>query len=84
MLEQILVSKGLVLVKPGEAGWTSLFCKTACTSPDKMKGMSGYDWATFKNETSSVNADFFRNLLVDAPLTLATAGAGSRWSRSCR
>jgi TRAP-type C4-dicarboxylate transport system substrate-binding protein len=39
LLEQILQSKGLVLVKQGEAGWTSLFCKTACTSPDKMKGM---------------------------------------------
>lgn len=39
LLEQILQSKGLVLVKSGEAGWTSLFCKTACTSPDKMKGM---------------------------------------------
>lgn len=39
MLEQILQSRGLVLVKVGEAGWTNLFCKTACTSPDKMKGM---------------------------------------------
>lgn len=39
LLEQILLAKGLVLVKSGEAGWTSLFCKTACTTPDKMKGM---------------------------------------------
>jgi TRAP-type C4-dicarboxylate transport system substrate-binding protein len=39
LLEQIMLAKGLVLVKPGEAGWTNLFCKTACTSPDKMKGM---------------------------------------------
>ncbi|HYF17260.1 MAG TPA: TRAP transporter substrate-binding protein DctP [Ramlibacter sp.] len=39
MLEQILQSRGLVLVKMGEAGWTNLFCKTACTTPDKMKGM---------------------------------------------
>lgn len=39
LLEQILLAKGLVLVKMGEAGWTSLFCKTACTSPDKLKGM---------------------------------------------
>lgn len=39
LLEQILQSKGLVLVKQGEAGWTNLFCKTACTTPDKMKGM---------------------------------------------
>lgn len=39
LLEQILLAKGLVLVKAGEAGWTSLFCKTACTSPDKMRGM---------------------------------------------
>lgn len=39
LLEQIMAAKGLVLVKPGEAGWTNLFCKTACTTPDKMKGM---------------------------------------------
>ena len=39
LLEQIMLAKGIVLVKAGEAGWTSLFCKTACTSPDKMKGM---------------------------------------------
>ncbi len=39
LLEQILQAKGLVLVKLGEAGWTNLFCKTACTTPDKMKGM---------------------------------------------
>lgn len=38
-IEGLLASKGLVLVKYGEAGWTNLFCKTACTSPDKMKGM---------------------------------------------
>lgn len=39
LLEQVMAAKGIALVKPGEAGWTSLFCKTACTSPDKMKGM---------------------------------------------
>lgn len=39
LLEQILAARGLVLVKAGEAGWTSLFCKTPCTSPDKLKGM---------------------------------------------
>lgn len=39
LLEQIMSAKGLVLVKPGEAGWTNLFCKFACTSPDKMKGV---------------------------------------------
>ena len=38
-LEDLLASKGLVLVKYGEAGWTNMFCKTACTTPDKMKGM---------------------------------------------
>jgi len=38
-LEGLLASKGLTLVKPAEAGWTNLFCKTACTTPDKMKGM---------------------------------------------
>lgn len=39
ILEQILLAKGLVLVKSGEAGWTNLFCRTPCTTPDKMKGM---------------------------------------------
>jgi TRAP-type C4-dicarboxylate transport system substrate-binding protein len=39
MIEQILAARGLVVVKPAEAGWTSLFCKTPCISPDKMKGM---------------------------------------------
>jgi len=39
LLEQILAARGITLVKIGEAGWTSLFCKTACTTPDKMKGM---------------------------------------------
>lgn len=39
LLEQIMAARGLVLVKTGEAGWTNLFCKFACTSPDKMKGV---------------------------------------------
>ncbi len=39
LLDQILQSKGLTLLKAGEAGWTNLFCKTACTTPDRMKGM---------------------------------------------
>lgn len=36
---QLLDSKGMTLMKYGDAGWTSLFCKTACTTPDKLKGM---------------------------------------------
>ncbi len=39
MLEPIMAAKGIALVKQGEAGWTNLFCKIACTTPDKMKGM---------------------------------------------
>jgi TRAP-type C4-dicarboxylate transport system substrate-binding protein len=39
LIAQILESKGLVLVRAGEAGWTSIFCKTPCTTPDKLKGM---------------------------------------------
>jgi len=39
LLGQIASAKGLVLVKVGEAGWTNLFCKFPCTSPDKMKGV---------------------------------------------
>mgnify|MGYP001501446068 CR=1 FL=1 len=38
-LEGLLASKGLVLLKYGEAGWTSLFCKTPCTTPAAMRGM---------------------------------------------
>jgi TRAP-type C4-dicarboxylate transport system substrate-binding protein len=38
-LERLLASKGLTLVKVAEAGWTNIFCKTACTTPDKLKGM---------------------------------------------
>jgi TRAP-type C4-dicarboxylate transport system substrate-binding protein len=39
LIAQILETKGLVLIRGGEAGWTSIFCKTACTSPDALKGM---------------------------------------------
>ena len=39
LIAQILDSKGLVLVRSAEAGWTNMFCKTACTTPDKLKGM---------------------------------------------
>lgn len=38
-LETLMASKGVQLVKLADAGWTNLFCKTACTSPEKMKGM---------------------------------------------
>lgn len=39
IVAQILQSKGLELVRYGEAGWTSVFCKTACTAPEHLKGM---------------------------------------------
>jgi len=39
LLEQIMTARGLTLLKIGEAGWTNLFCKIACTTPDRMKGM---------------------------------------------
>jgi TRAP-type C4-dicarboxylate transport system substrate-binding protein len=39
-LTKIFAAKGLTLVRFGEAGWTSLYCKTAaCTDPSVFKGM---------------------------------------------
>jgi len=39
LVAQIMASKGLELIRFGEAGWTSIFCKTACTAPENLKGM---------------------------------------------
>jgi TRAP-type C4-dicarboxylate transport system substrate-binding protein len=39
LIADILDKRGLTMVSFGEAGWTNLFCKTACTSPGDLKGM---------------------------------------------
>lgn len=39
LVQQFLANRGLTLVRYGEAGWTSLFCTTACTRPEMMRGM---------------------------------------------
>lgn len=36
---QLLDSRGLVLVRFAEAGWTNIFCKAPCTTPEAMRGM---------------------------------------------
>ncbi len=49
--------------------------------PDKHKGMSGYDWASFENDRAGVNADFFRNAFNDVPLPASTAAIGGRFAQ---
>ena len=39
LLADILDKRGLTMVKFAEAGWTNLFCKTACIKPGDLKGM---------------------------------------------
>jgi TRAP-type C4-dicarboxylate transport system substrate-binding protein len=39
LLDDILDRRGLAMVSFAEAGWTNLFCKTACTKPEDLKGM---------------------------------------------
>jgi TRAP-type C4-dicarboxylate transport system substrate-binding protein len=40
LLSEIMTAKGITLVRFGEAGWTSLFCKSdACVDADVIKGM---------------------------------------------
>jgi TRAP-type C4-dicarboxylate transport system substrate-binding protein len=39
IVADIFSSKGVELIRYGEAGWSSIFCKTACTTPDSIKGM---------------------------------------------
>lgn len=39
VLADILDKKGLVLLRYGDIGWTNLYCKTACTTPQSLKGM---------------------------------------------
>lgn len=39
VLTDILDKKGLVLLRYGDIGWTNLYCKTACTTPQSIRGM---------------------------------------------
>jgi TRAP-type C4-dicarboxylate transport system substrate-binding protein len=38
-LQKIAETKGLVIIGLGEVGWTDVFCKKACLTPDTVKGM---------------------------------------------
>ena len=38
VLEQIFADSGLVVIGLGDAGWSNIFCKTTCTTPDDIKG----------------------------------------------
>ena len=38
-LQKLAEAKGLVIIGLGEVGWTDVFCKKACTSPESVKGM---------------------------------------------
>lgn len=39
VLQKIYESKGLVIIGLGEVGWNDVVCKTACLTPDTVKGM---------------------------------------------
>ncbi len=39
VVASIFASKGAELIRFGDAGWTNIFCKTACTTPESLKGM---------------------------------------------
>ncbi len=39
LMGDILDKRGLAMVSFAEAGWTNMFCKTACTKPSDLKGM---------------------------------------------
>ncbi len=41
-----------------------------------MMGMSGFDWATYKDNTSGVNADFFRLAFDENPVPPRKCSAG--------
>jgi Ca2+-binding RTX toxin-like protein len=48
--------------------------------PDKMKLGSGFDWTTYKNERTGVNADLFKNANVDVIVPAATAPIEGRFA----
>lgn len=37
-LEKIFEENGLVVIGLGDAGWSNMFCKTSCSSPDEIEG----------------------------------------------
>lgn len=39
LVAKILADHGLTLVRYGEGGWINMFCRTACTEPETLKGM---------------------------------------------
>lgn len=38
-IERLLEQKGLVAIGPGEVGWNGVVCKTACPTPESLKGL---------------------------------------------
>ena len=38
VLDRIFEDNGLVVIGLGDAGWSNIFCKTTCTTPDEIKG----------------------------------------------
>lgn len=38
VLEDIFAESGLVVIGLGDAGWSNIFCKTTCTTPDDIQG----------------------------------------------
>ena len=39
VLQKIAETKGVAIIGLGEVGWTDVFCKKACTTPESVKGM---------------------------------------------
>lgn len=38
VLEKIFEDNGLVIIGMGDAGWSNMFCKTSCSTPDEIEG----------------------------------------------
>ena len=66
LLEEILASKGLALVRFGEAGWTNVYCKFACTDPEQMEGQKS---RVSPNASSKLFWDQIETNGVQLPLT---------------
>ncbi|NQD93751.1 heme peroxidase, partial [Pseudomonas sp. CrR25] len=49
--------------------------------PGKMKAMSGFDWATFKDSRYGVTADFFANAFNETPLSPSIAAITTKFAQ---
>ncbi len=68
------LSETLLRCRIGEGG-DDIFVGSA--GPDKLKGMSGFDWATYKDMDFGVSIDFFANALNETPVPLSVASTTS-------